>query len=87
MCREWCSEKDDARYYGLQYGVQCWCGGEDDDVTRHGAGTCDIPCGGSDDSCGGYNAVDVYSVTTATTTTAPPDDDYTVRASEYFRAS
>lgn len=50
-------------YYGLQYGVECWCGSAGDDFAKHGEGdSCTMTCGGSDDMCGGYDHMSVYEV-------------------------
>lgn len=41
---------------------QCWCGGEETDLTKHGESTaCNYECPGNpDEVCGGFNAMSVY---------------------------
>lgn len=54
MCAEYCEGED---FFGLQYGLECWCGSanDDEDVFRHGSATCEFPCSGDDEeTCGGY---------------------------------
>ncbi|CAN0104949.1 unnamed protein product [Scytosiphon promiscuus] len=60
MCATYC-EGDD--FFGLQYGVECWCGSDDDvdNLFRHGTGTCNYPCAGDGKkSCGGEYAMSLY---------------------------
>ncbi|CAM9210775.1 unnamed protein product, partial [Laminaria digitata] len=75
VCYEFCHSKS-ASYFGLQYGVQCWCGKASDDLDKHDSNRdpkCDMGCEGSDDTCGGHNTMDVYQIT------SPSNADYTVR--------
>lgn len=60
MCEVRC---DGSRYYGTQYGTECWCSVIDDiDAFRHGESTlCTYPCGGNvDQLCGGELAMNIY---------------------------
>ena len=54
---------------------QCsWCGQDSDDFSKHTSGSdkpvCDAGCAGSDDTCGGYDAMDVYQITSPLAETA-----------------
>lgn len=40
---------------------QCWCG--DGDIDKHGAGVCDMQCGGGEGACGGYFTATTYGFT------------------------
>ncbi len=51
-------------YYGLEYGVECWCGSYDeDDYDKYGESSgCTMPCSGNDNvSCGGEFAIRVFT--------------------------
>ncbi|CAM9880751.1 unnamed protein product [Ectocarpus sp. 12 AP-2014] len=60
MCAGLC---DDSKYFGMQYGNECWCGSSEDRPQRHGESKkCTMACVGdsSAETCGGNNAMDVY---------------------------
>ncbi|CAM9611334.1 unnamed protein product [Ectocarpus sp. 12 AP-2014] len=62
-----------ALWMATQFGKECWCATEVDiDYTRHGQGAqCNQPCAGDEkESCGGFNAFDLYRI----------DSDYTTSA-------
>lgn len=42
---------------------KCWCGGDDTDYAKHGESTsCHFECSGNpDETCGGFDAVNVYA--------------------------
>ncbi|CAN0053457.1 unnamed protein product, partial [Scytosiphon promiscuus] len=52
---------------------RCFCGLADEDYTVYGASNgCNYPCSGDELSlCGGYNAMDIYTLDTTTVTPAP----------------
>ncbi|CBN78573.1 conserved unknown protein [Ectocarpus siliculosus] len=60
MCEAECSGNT---YFGMQYGTECFCGGESTDLLQHGESTaCDYECpGDSEQVCGGFYAMSVYS--------------------------
>eukprot|EP00903_Cladosiphon_okamuranus_P020532 g18846.t1 len=69
MTQEVCeAECTGSTYFGLQYGRECWCGGEDTDYAKHGmSSACDYQCPGSpSETCGGFYAADVYVFTGVT---------------------
>lgn len=48
-------------YFGLQYSVECYCGGASVDVDQNGEGSCSMACGGDPSStCGGVYTMTVY---------------------------
>eukprot|EP00903_Cladosiphon_okamuranus_P010392 g9830.t1 len=48
-------------YFGVQYGVECWCGDASTDISQHGTAICDVPCSGDSDTiCGGSWAFSAY---------------------------
>lgn len=59
-CQDTCA---DYPYFGLQYGSECWCGDYKTDYDKHGTSTrCTMECSGDPDStCGGYDALYVYT--------------------------
>lgn len=62
VCLKYCASRN-AAYFGLQWGVECWCGKEADDYTRHGVDDCDFACGGEDGvTCGGYDKMDIFEI-------------------------
>lgn len=62
FCETYCSGLGYS-YFGLQYGIECWCGDEDTDVTQWGTAVCDMECSGdSTQTCGGRYAFDAYSI-------------------------
>ncbi|CAB1105166.1 unnamed protein product [Ectocarpus sp. CCAP 1310/34] len=60
MCEAECTGNT---YFGMQYGTECFCGGESTDLLQHGESTaCNYECpGDSDQVCGGFYAMSVYS--------------------------
>ncbi|CAN0069455.1 unnamed protein product, partial [Ectocarpus sp. 6 AP-2014] len=60
MCEAECTGNT---YFGMQYGTECFCGGESTDLLQHGESTaCDYECSGdSEQVCGGFYAMSVYS--------------------------
>ncbi|CAM9652605.1 unnamed protein product, partial [Sphacelaria rigidula] len=49
------------RFYGVQYGIECWCGVAGIDYARHGNGICDIPCrGDASIMCGGTFSFEIF---------------------------
>ncbi|CAM9168500.1 unnamed protein product [Sphacelaria rigidula] len=57
-CAAICS---DYTYYGLQYGVQCWCSDSPDYDVHGSSRRCKYECAGdSSQTCGGRLAMDVY---------------------------
>lgn len=60
-CKNW-------PYYGLQYGKECWCGDHHSDIDKYGTSTaCTYECSGdSSQTCGGYNAMNIYTQGQAT---------------------
>lgn len=59
-CEEHC---EGYAFFGLQYGVECWCGREGTDYTKYGEASCDMDCGGdSGVTCGGSYALNIYSM-------------------------
>ncbi|CAM9564780.1 unnamed protein product [Pylaiella littoralis] len=63
-------------YYGLQYEVECWCGTTDEDYTLYGESiACTRLCPGDMSyTCGGSDAMDIYTTDVAPTpvATLPP---------------
>ncbi|CAN0317675.1 unnamed protein product, partial [Ectocarpus fasciculatus] len=61
----------DALWMATQYGIECWCTAEAElDYARHGEGAqCNYDCAGDEtESCGGYNAFDLYRIDAAFST-------------------
>ncbi|CBJ48515.1 WSC domain containing protein [Ectocarpus siliculosus] len=56
-------------YFATQYGRECWCGSADMDYALHGESTdCTYACAGdADQTCGGFDAANVYSYTDEST--------------------
>ncbi|CAN0308076.1 unnamed protein product [Ectocarpus fasciculatus] len=64
MTKEVCeAECTGNTYFGMQYGTECFCGGSSTDLLQHGESTaCDYECpGDSEQVCGGFYAMSVYS--------------------------
>ncbi|CAM9258580.1 unnamed protein product [Ectocarpus sp. 4 AP-2014] len=83
FCYDYCVTKD-ATLMATQYGIECWCTSEPEDqvdYARHGEGAlCNYDCAGDEDeSCGGFNAFELYRIGAAYTTsdgdTAPTPVD------------
>ncbi|CAM9210695.1 unnamed protein product [Laminaria digitata] len=63
VCYEFCSKDDEAAFFGLQYGKECWCGKSNDDYDENGTGRCDYECPGNPaESCGGHLEMTVYAM-------------------------
>lgn len=61
-CLDYCVSSG-AAYFGLQWGIECWCGQQADDYTRHGVDDCDFACGGDNGvTCGGYDKMDIFEI-------------------------
>ncbi|CAM9198809.1 unnamed protein product [Ectocarpus sp. 8 AP-2014] len=60
MCEAECTGNTS---FGMQYGRECFCGGSSTNLLQHGESTsCDYECpGDSDQVCGGFYAMSVYS--------------------------
>ncbi|CAM9641661.1 unnamed protein product [Ectocarpus sp. 4 AP-2014] len=60
MCETECTGNT---YFGMQYGRECFCGGSSTDLLEHGeSSACNYECpGDSDQVCGGFYAMSVYS--------------------------
>eukprot|EP00904_Undaria_pinnatifida_P003872 jgi/Undpi1/13486/HiC_scaffold_8.g03145.m1 len=72
ICASYC-DTIGAKYAGVQFSYQCWCGGDRTDYDVHGTTTCTFPCAGNEDEiCGGSYAMSVYS-----NDGTVPDDDTT----------
>eukprot|EP00904_Undaria_pinnatifida_P007443 jgi/Undpi1/3829/HiC_scaffold_16.g07198.m1 len=64
MTVELCSDYCQSIYFGLQYGIECWCSDTTSFEAIGSASNCDYDCGGdSSQNCGGYNAMHVYENT------------------------
>ncbi|CAM9807322.1 unnamed protein product, partial [Pylaiella littoralis] len=64
MCYAYCSGMA-APFMATQFGIECWCATEVTvEYKRHGEGAdCSYTCGGNEDEkCGGYNALNLYSI-------------------------
>eukprot|EP00903_Cladosiphon_okamuranus_P018095 g16653.t1 len=77
LCAKYCEGED---FFGVQYGVECWCSGEkdaDDDLFRHGMGNCDMRCpGNSNENCGGKWSLSLYHNGASLTRDAPEGSKY-----------
>ncbi|CAN0201782.1 unnamed protein product, partial [Ectocarpus fasciculatus] len=67
-------------YFATQYGRECWCGSAGADYALHGESTdCTYTCAGdADQTCGGFDAANVYLYTDESTpspTPSPTVDD------------
>jgi hypothetical protein len=70
FCEDICGQRNGYRYFGLQYGMECWCG---DSYGKHGrvdpegdtpSTGCATPCTGDrTQKCGGENINSVYEIT------------------------
>ncbi|CAM9098334.1 unnamed protein product [Scytosiphon promiscuus] len=59
-CMDFCSGFD-SKYFGLQWGRECFCGASDENYDRYGTATCDMPCAGDPSlTCGGSLALNVF---------------------------
>ncbi|CAM9751286.1 unnamed protein product, partial [Ectocarpus sp. 6 AP-2014] len=60
MCEAECTGNT---FFGMQYGRECFCGGSSTDLLEHGeSSACNYECpGDSDQVCGGFYAMSVYS--------------------------
>jgi hypothetical protein len=60
------------KYYGLEYGRECYCGDSLAGAFKTEKGACDIACAGNKaQTCGGRMLLSLYEVST----TAAPEDD------------
>ncbi|CAB1106277.1 unnamed protein product [Ectocarpus sp. CCAP 1310/34] len=58
FCADFCAEY---AYYGTQYGEECWCGNSGYDTLGEST-DCSFGCSGdAGETCGGFNAMSVYS--------------------------
>jgi len=75
FCESVCGARHQYKYFGLQYGSECWCGNS---YGRHGeesADKCTKPCNGDvTQQCGGELTNSVYEITTAYTPAAAHRD-------------
>ncbi|CAM9418052.1 unnamed protein product, partial [Choristocarpus tenellus] len=71
-CASYCSGLG-ATFFGTEYGIECFCGVESASLSGTSA-DCDVACGGDiSDTCGGFNAMNVYEFDEpGTVTTSPP---------------
>ncbi|CAM9840308.1 unnamed protein product, partial [Ectocarpus sp. 8 AP-2014] len=72
FCYDYCITKD-ATLMATQYAIECWCTSEPEDqvdYARHGEGAqCNYDCAGDEDeSCGGFDAFDLYRIGAAYST-------------------
>jgi hypothetical protein len=72
FCESVCGARHQYKYFGLQYGMECWCGnsygkhGQLVEVDGSDAKGCVTPCSGDPSiKCGGENLNSVYEITTA----------------------
>eukprot|EP00057_Strongylocentrotus_purpuratus_P021825 XP_011676299.1 PREDICTED: kremen protein 2-like [Strongylocentrotus purpuratus] len=66
MCIKYCAE-DGFFYAGVEFAFQCFCGGQDENLVKHGNasdGECDRLCSAADslESCGGSDRIAIYQV-------------------------
>lgn len=63
-CASYCFNLGSSKYYGLQWGQECWCGSAGTNVDRLGAlsmDECSFPCTGDSASlCGGYDSFQAF---------------------------
>ncbi|CAN0347709.1 unnamed protein product [Ectocarpus sp. 6 AP-2014] len=61
-------------YFATQYGRECWCGSAGADYASHGESTdCTYACAGdADETCGGFDAANVYLYTGESTPSPTP---------------
>ncbi|CAN0265590.1 unnamed protein product, partial [Ectocarpus fasciculatus] len=61
-------------YFATQYGRECWCGSAGADYALHGESTdCTYACAGdADQTCGGFDAANVYLYTDESTPSPTP---------------
>ncbi|CAM9093516.1 unnamed protein product [Pylaiella littoralis] len=66
MTPEWCMDlcsEFKAKYFGVQWGRECFCGAANTNYNRYGTATCDRPCAGDPSLiCGGNLAQNVFMV-------------------------
>ena len=60
LCSDRCKTTPNNVFYGLQWGVECHCGGAGIDPTALGPTTCPMDCGGGEGKCGGNYATSTY---------------------------
>ena len=64
-CISFCLQSGENAYAGVEHGNECFCGGVDADVKRHGNGTdrdCQYVCAGKPtESCGGLGFIAVFN--------------------------
>ncbi len=75
VCEDLCGRRHQFRYFGLQYGMECWCGNS---YGKHGEqedSKCTKPCtGDTQQMCGGELTNSVYEITTVYEPIPPPTD-------------
>lgn len=64
ICYEMCAGEDAGfTFFGLQYGVECWCSATFSEAAATAGGECDFECSGNPgELCGGNFAVLVYEI-------------------------
>eukprot|EP00752_Nemacystus_decipiens_P001582 g1543.t1 len=62
-CKKFCEGSKNSKYFGVQYGKECFCGSSKDDYNQHGPAICNMRCAGDDDLvCGGFGAMNVFKI-------------------------
>ena len=75
FCESVCGARHQYKYFGLQYGAECWCGNSYGKHGEESADKCNKPCNGDASlTCGGELTNSVYEITTAYTPAAPHRD-------------
>ncbi|CAM9466102.1 unnamed protein product [Ascophyllum nodosum] len=66
MTHEWCYDfckEFNAKYFGIQWGRECFCGEDDEDYAVYGTSLCDMPCSGNPGlTCGSSLALNVFMI-------------------------
>jgi hypothetical protein len=64
-CEDLCGRRHQFKYFGLQYGMECWCGNQYGQYGEEPAEKCSKPCNGDTRlKCGGELTNSVYQITT-----------------------